>query len=226
MAVSLSALIRPRLSADVTDQLLDEYDAAGFAVGAVERSALLPRADISAGDVLIGLTSSGVHSNGFSLVRKVIERANLSYSSPCPWESSMTIGQNVLTPTRIYIRQLLPAIKAGLLKGLSHITGGGFTENVPRMLPKSVGVSIDLSELQLPPTFQWLMKSGGIAPEEMLRTFNCGIGMVCVVQREQVEEAVELLRRSGEAQVVVMGEVTGSPGVHYSGMDKWAKQGQ
>ena len=205
---------------------LDDYDAAGFAVGAVEREALLPRPDIAAGDVLIGLTSSGFHSNGFSLVRKVIERSGLSYSSPCPWDSQQSIGQAILVPTRIYIRQLLPAIKAGLLKGMSHITGGGFTENIPRVLPKTTGVQIELAELEMPSCFAWTMQSGGIAPEEMLRNFNCGIGMVCVVSQDKVEEAIQLLQKSGDAKVVRMGKVTDSPGVQYSGMAEWAKQGQ
>lgn len=179
------------------------------------------------GDILIGISSSGVHSNGFSLVRKVIERAGLDYSSPCPWSSSSeTIGENVLTPTRIYIRQLLPAIRAGLLKGLSHITGGGFTENIPRVLPKKTGVSIDLTNLTLPPTFRWLMKEGGIAPEEMLRTFNCGIGMVAVVAEDKLEKAMEMLKLSGDADVVQMGKVVEGEGVKYTGMEQWAKQGQ
>jgi len=202
----------------------DEYDAAGFAVGAVEREALLPRADINPGDILIGLTATGFHSNGFSLVRKVIEHAGLSYSSPCPWDSSVSIGQNVLTPTRIYIRQLLPSIKANLLKGLSHITGGGFTENIPRMLPKTVGIEVDLSELEMLPCYRWIMAAGQIEPLEMLRTFNCGIGMVCAVAPEQVDEAIALLKESGEAQVVKMGRITDQPRVQYIGLEKWAAQ--
>lgn len=132
----------------------------------------------------------------------------------------------MLEPTRIYIRQLLPSIKADLLKGLSHITGGGFTENVPRMLPKTVGVQIDLAELELMAPFAWTMRTGAIAPEEMLRTFNCGIGMVCVVEQDNVEEAIKLLQSSGEAKVVRMGKVTDAPGVQYTGMEHWAKQGQ
>lgn len=207
---------------------LDEYDAAGFAVGAVERPALLPRPDIVEGDVLIGIASSGFHSNGFSLVRKVIEHAGLDYSSPCPWNSEVTIGQDILTPTRIYIRQLLPVIRAGLLKGLSHITGGGFTENIPRMLPKTVGIEIDLSDLRLPPCFRWLMAAGQVAPLEMLRTFNCGVGMVCAVSPEHVDQVMRILREAGpveaEAEVAVMGKVTGKPGVEYVGMEKWASQ--
>jgi phosphoribosylamine--glycine ligase/phosphoribosylformylglycinamidine cyclo-ligase len=184
----------------------------------------LPRSDIKAGDVLIGLTSSGVHSNGFSLVRKVITHAGLDYSSTCPWDKSVSIGRAVLEPTRIYIRQLLPSIKAGLLKGLSHITGGGFTENVPRMLPKTIGVDIDLSELEMPPVFKWIMAAGRIAPEEMLRTFNCGIGMVIVVSPEEADQAIKMLQDSGEAKVCKMGTVSGTPGVKYTGMDKWASQ--
>lgn len=202
----------------------EEYDAAGFAVGAVEREAILPRPDIKAGDVLIGLTSSGLHSNGFSLVRKVIEHAGLDYSAPCPWDTSVSIGQAILEPTRIYIRQLLPAIKQGLLKGLSHITGGGFTENVPRMLPKNVGVDIDLTGLEMPPVFRWLMAAGRIAPEEMLRTFNSGVGMVIVVAPEQVAEAIKVLEDSGEARVCKMGVVSEKSGVQYTGMSQWASQ--
>ena len=202
----------------------DEYDAAGFAVGAVEREALLPRPDIKSGDVLLGLTSSGFHSNGFSLVRKVTERAGLSYDSPCPWDNKVSIGRSLLTPTRIYIRQLLPAIRQGLLKGMSHITGGGFTENIPRVLPKTVGVEIDLTSLHLPDPLRWVMRTGNIAPLEMLRTFNCGIGMVCVVSADQVDAATQLLTASGEAQVVRMGTVIDTPGVSYVGTEKWASQ--
>jgi phosphoribosylamine--glycine ligase/phosphoribosylformylglycinamidine cyclo-ligase len=208
----------------LTLRLAEEYDAAGFAVGAVERDALLPRPDIKEGDILLGLTSSGFHSNGFSLVRKVIDHAGLTYSSTCPWDKSLTIGQAVLVPTRIYIRQLLPSIKQGLLKGLSHITGGGFTENIPRVLPKTTGVDIDLSNLDMPPIFRWIMAAGRIAPEEMLRTFNCGIGMVIVVSPEEADKATELLSASGEAKVYRMGTVSSSPGVKYTGMDKWASQ--
>lgn len=190
----------------------------------MERDALLPRPDIKAGDILLGLTSSGFHSNGFSLVRKVIDHAGLNYNSTCPWDSSRTIGQAVLVPTRIYIRQLLPSIKAGLLKGLSHITGGGFTENIPRVLPKTVGVEIDLAQLDMPPIFRWTMAAGRIAPEEMLRTFNCGIGMVIVVSPEEADKATELLQQSGEAKVYRMGTVSNKPGVHYTGMKEWASQ--
>lgn len=148
----------------------------------------------------------------------------MDYNSTCPWDSTLTIGQAVLVPTRIYIRQLLPSIKAGLLKGLSHITGGGFTENIPRVLPKTVGVDIDLAHLDMPPIFRWTMAAGRIAPEEMLRTFNCGIGMVIVVSPEEADKATELLQQSGEAEVYRMGTVSSTPGVHYSGMEKWASQ--
>jgi phosphoribosylamine--glycine ligase/phosphoribosylformylglycinamidine cyclo-ligase len=136
----------------------------------------------------------------------------------------MSIGQSVLTPTRIYIRQLLPSIKAGLLKGLSHITGGGFTENIPRMLPKSVGIEVDLTNLEMQSCYRWIMAAGQIEPLEMLRTFNCGIGMVCAVAPEQLEEALRLLKESGEAEVVEMGRITAEPGVQYRGLEKWAAQ--
>ena len=157
-------------------------------------------------------------------MRKVCERAGLSYSSTCPWDPSVSLGQNLLTPTRIYIRQLLPAIQAGLLKALSHITGGGFTENVPRMLPKNLGVELDLNHIQLQECFKWIMTQGDIAPMEMLRTFNCGIGMVCVVAPHQADEAIRILQQSGDAQVVKMGRVTSQPGVTYTNIEVWAKQ--
>ncbi|KAJ1829698.1 Bifunctional purine biosynthetic protein ade1 [Coemansia sp. RSA 2599] len=184
-----------------------DYDVAGFAVGAVERAEILPRmSEIGAGDVLVGLASSGVHSNGFSLVRKVVARAGLDFHSPCPWEAAeadVTVGKALLTPTRIYVKPLLPLIHRRLVKGMAHITGGGFTDNIPRVLPKEIGVDIDASTWQLPAVFKWIKQAGGIAVEEMARTFNCGVGMVIVVASEHVAEVVDSLNASGESAAVI-----------------------
>ncbi|CAE6413642.1 unnamed protein product [Rhizoctonia solani] len=194
-----------------------DYDLAGFAVGVVDRHLLLPKPNIMPGDVLLGLPSSGIHSNGFSLVRKIISRAGLSYSSPCPWDSSKSLGASLLTPTKIYIKSLLSAVRASALKGLAHITGGGFVENIPRVLPKGVAARIDVSTFPYPPVFQWLAKQGGVEPLEMARTFNCGIGMVIVVAKEDVQQAKELI--GGE--VYQIGEVVSGEGVELVGLDAW-----
>ncbi|CUA67540.1 phosphoribosylamine--glycine ligase / phosphoribosylformylglycinamidine cyclo-ligase [Rhizoctonia solani] len=194
-----------------------DYDLAGFAVGVVERHLLLPKPNIAPGDILLGLPSSGVHSNGFSLVRKITARAGLSYSSPCPWDSSKTLGTSLLTPTKIYIKPLLPAIRASVLKGLAHITGGGFVENIPRVLPKGTAARIDVATYPYPPVFRWLSKQGGVEPLEMVRTFNCGIGMVVVVAKEDVQRAKDLI---GE-DVYQIGEVVGGEGVQLVGLDAW-----
>ncbi|GAW07048.1 aminoimidazole ribonucleotide synthetase [Lentinula edodes] len=167
-----------------------DYDLAGFAVGAVERERILPSNNIVAGDILLGVASSGLHSNGFSLVRKILETTNLSYSSPCPWDTTLTLGRALLKPTAIYIKQILPAAQAGYIKGMSHITGGGFVENIPRVLPKELGCSIDASSWELPPVFQFLMKQGGVEPLEMARTFNNGIGNAEIYQIGRVTSKV------------------------------------
>jgi phosphoribosylamine--glycine ligase/phosphoribosylformylglycinamidine cyclo-ligase len=194
---------------------------AGFAVGVVEREALLPHSDIVPGDVLLGVPSSGLHSNGFSLVRKIIDRAGLRYSSPCPWSPNITVGAALLEPTRIYVRSLLPTIRTGHVKGLSHITGGGFLENIPRVLPSGVGCYVDVSRWQLPPVFQYLMKQGGVQPREMCRTFNSGVGMVLVVSPSHVEEVKRSLLANGEPVVYEIGEVTDGQGVELRGIDTW-----
>lgn len=204
----------------------DDYDLAGFAVGAVERAHLLPRTDMKAGDYLVGLPSSGLHSNGFSLIRKIVSLSGLSFDSPAPWSPNTTLGESLLTPTRIYIKQLLPGIKAGLFKGMSHITGGGFTENIPRIFsdPSSagLGVEIDLSTWQLAEVWRWLMRVGNVAPLEMARTFNCGVGMVIVVGAENLDAALKSLHGNGEEGAFVMGRVVAEPGVKYHGIEKWA----
>lgn len=201
---------------------LGDYDLAGFAVGAVERELLLPQPNIQAGDVLLGLTSSGVHSNGFSLIRKIIERSGLSYSSPCPWSSDYpTVAEAILEPTRIYVDALLPAVRLGLIKGMSHITGGGFTENIPRILPRGMGCFVDFSGWEHPPVFQWLMRQGGVTPQEMARTFNNGIGMVLVVDKEKVEETIRVIEKTGEKDVKIIGGVVERNGVELMSVESW-----
>ncbi|ACI93456.1 phosphoribosylformylglycinamidine cyclo-ligase [Afipia carboxidovorans OM5] len=186
----------------------DDYDLAGFAVGAAERGTLLPRKDIAAGDALIGLASSGVHSNGFSLVRKVVERSGLAFDAPAPFAPVMKLGSALLAPTRLYVKSCLKAIReTGAIKALAHITGGGFTDNIPRVLPKTLGVRVDLSAIPVLPVFKWLAAEGSIAELEMLRTFNCGIGMVAVVARDKLVDVMDLLAEGGE-RPVILGEVT------------------
>ncbi|KAH7334299.1 aminoimidazole ribonucleotide synthetase [Rhizoctonia solani] len=194
-----------------------DYDLAGFSVGVVDRHLLLPKPNIAPGDILLGLPSSGIHSNGFSLVRKVIARAGLDYSSPCPWDSSKTLGASLLTPTKIYIKSLLPAIRASALKGLAHITGGGFVENIPRVLPKGTAARVDVSTYPYPPVFRWLSKQGGVEPLEMARTFNCGIGMVVVIAKEDVQRVKELI----DGEVYKIGEIVSGEGVELIGLDAW-----
>lgn len=183
-----------------------DYDLAGFAVGAAERGTLLPK-DIAEGDAVIGLASSGVHSNGFSLVRKVVEKSGLAFGDSAPFSPVMTLGGALLTPTRLYVKSCLRAIReTGAVKGLAHITGGGFTDNIPRVLPKHLGVRIALSEVPVLPVFKWLAREGDIAEMEMLRTFNCGIGMIAIVRRDNLVEVMRVLTEAGES-VVHLGEV-------------------
>ena len=189
-----------------------DYDLAGFAVGAAERGTLLPGRDIAAGDAVIGLASSGVHSNGFSLVRKIVERSGLAFDAPAPFAPVMTLGGALLAPTRLYVKSCLRAIReTGAVKGLAHITGGGFTDNIPRVLPKDLGVRIDLGKLQVLPVFKWLAQQGNIAELELLRTFNCGIGMIAIVRSDAVQQVSDLLRESGET-VAHLGEVVAANG--------------
>jgi phosphoribosylformylglycinamidine cyclo-ligase len=197
-----------------------DYDLAGFAVGAAERGTLLPTKDIAAGDAVIGLASSGVHSNGFSLVRKVVEKSRIAFDAPAPFAPVMTLGAALLTPTKLYVRSCLRAIReTGGVKGLAHITGGGFTDNIPRVLPKHLGVRIDLTQVPVLPVFKWLAREGNIAELELLRTFNCGIGMIAIVKREKLVEVMDVFAQSGE-RVVDLGEVVDAKGderVFYSG---------
>ena len=198
----------------------DDYDLAGFAVGAVERDALLPRADIVEGDVILGLSSSGVHSNGYSLVRKVIEKSGLPWTAPAPFMPKQSLGEAILIPTRIYVKACLAAIReTNAVKGLAHITGGGFPDNIPRILPRGLGARIDLARVAVPAVFQWLASEGGIAESEMLRTFNCGIGMIVVASPQKAEAVVKAFTRAGET-VVMLGDIisaSGDTSVAYDG---------
>lgn len=175
-----------------------DYDLAGFAVGAAERGQLLDGSDIRPGDRLLGIASTGVHSNGFSLVRKIVAASGLKYADAAPFARGKSVAEALLEPTRIYVRSCLAAKKAETLKGLAHITGGGLIENVPRILPENTVASIDPRSWALPDIFRWLQREGGVSAAEMARTFNCGIGMVAVVAPEQCERALSLLRAEGE----------------------------
>ncbi|WP_138468663.1 phosphoribosylformylglycinamidine cyclo-ligase [Poseidonocella sp. HB161398] len=191
-----------------------DFDLAGFAVGAMERGAHLP-ADVAEGDVLLGLASDGVHSNGYSLVRKIVESAGLSWDDQAPFVGA-PLGKALLTPTRLYVKPLKAAIAAGGVHALAHITGGGLTENVPRVLPEGLGVSIDLGAWTLPPVFAWLAQAGGLAQSELLKTFNSGIGMVVAVAADRADEIEALLKAEGET-VARIGTVTAGEGVTYEG---------
>jgi phosphoribosylformylglycinamidine cyclo-ligase len=200
-----------------------EYDLAGFAVGAAERGRLLPRSDIGAGDVVLGLASSGLHSNGFSLIRKLVGDLRLDYGARAPFDSGKTLGEALLSPTRIYVRAVLAAHRQGLIKGLAHITGGGFPENVPRVLPDTVAAELDARAWPLPPVFAWLAREGKVAPEEMARTFNCGIGMIVVVAADLEKQAAEVLRAAGET-VFTIGRIVkrdGGEGAVVRNLETW-----
>jgi phosphoribosylformylglycinamidine cyclo-ligase len=186
----------------------DDYDLAGFAVGAVERGQLLPRPGIAEGDIIIGLASSGVHSNGYSLVRKIVERSNLLLSAPAPFASGQSLGEALLTPTRIYVKSCLSTLReTGAIKALAHITGGGFPDNIPRVLPKDLGARIVLSRLPVLPIFKWLAAVGKITENEMLRTFNCGIGMIAIAAASDADKVCRVLTLAGE-KAFPIGEVT------------------
>jgi homoserine kinase len=190
-----------------------EYDAAGTATGAIRHGdKVLPdRESMVEGDALLGLLSSGVHSNGFSLVRKILEKESLVFKNRAPWDLSTTVGESLLTPTRIYVKPCLELYRKGLVKGMAHITGGGLLENVPRMLPDSLASEIDVSTWDVPAVFKWLQKAGNVAPTEMARVFNSGIGMVLVIPAEKVEEATSVLQTGGEkvARIGVLSKRSG-----------------
>jgi len=191
-----------------------DFDLAGFAVGAMERGEDLPR-DVAEGDVLLGLASNGVHSNGYSLVRKIVEATGLGWADACPFGEG-TLGEALLAPTRLYVKPALAAVRAGGVHALAHITGGGLTENLPRVLPEGLGARIDLDSWALPPVFGWLAQNAGLEQGEMLKTFNCGIGMIVVAAPDRAEALVGLLTEAGES-VSVLGQVTAGEGVSYTG---------
>ena len=188
-----------------------DYDLAGFAVGAVERTGILPRADVGPGDVILGLASSGIHSNGFSLVRRLVESTGLGFGDEAPFASGSSLGRALLAPTRIYVKPVLSAIRAtGAVKALAHITGGGFWENIPRVLPAGTAARIDLSAIPVLPVFRWLAAIGGIEAREMLRTFNCGTGMIVVVEADKAAAVADALTAAGE-DVTRLGVVEAGP---------------
>ena len=192
----------------------NDFDLAGFAVGAMERGGAMPR-DVTTGDVLLGIASDGVHSNGYSLVRRIVQETELGWDAPCPFAEG-PLGKVLLTPTRIYVRPALEALRSGGIHGLAHITGGGLTENVPRVLPAGLGAEIDLDAWELPPVFGWLRAEGGVADAEMLRAFNCGIGMVVVAAANEAGRIAEVFAAAGET-VSLIGRVVDGAGMRYSG---------
>ena len=197
-----------------------DYDLAGFAVGAVERGNLLPRSDIEAGDVLIAVASSGAHCNGFSLIRRVVKTSGLNWSDPAPFAPGQSLGDALLTPTRIYVKGVLAAIgETGALKALAHITGGGLPENLPRVLPEGFCARVDLANLTVPPVFGWIAMQGGVAPAELLRTFNCGAGLVIIVSAGEADAVLSSLAQSGET-AFPLGKIEaceGASSVRFSG---------
>jgi phosphoribosylformylglycinamidine cyclo-ligase len=196
-----------------------DYDLAGFAVGAVERDRVLPKPDIAVGDVVFGLPSSGLHSNGFSLVRRIVADSGLAWQDAAPFDAGRSLAAALLTPTRIYVRPILQALQAtNAIKALAHITGGGFPDNLPRVVPEHLAFSIDLDAIPVAPVFRWLAAQGNVATTEMLRTFNCGIGMVVVADERHAAEAEAALREAGEAPLR-LGEIIAQDDVQDSAQD-------
>jgi len=184
-----------------------DYDMAGFCVGAVDRAGVLPRmADQKPGDVLVAVASSGPHSNGYSLIRRIVERSGLAWDAPAPFEAGRTLAQALLAPTRIYIKTVLPHIKAGRIKGLAHITGGGLIENPPRAIAEGLVPRFDWNAWSLPPVFAWLQEVGGVSDHELRRTFNCGVGLVLIVDPHDLPDVLEGLARA-EEDAFVCGEL-------------------
>ncbi len=198
-----------------------DFDLAGFSVGAVERDAVLPKTDtMRAGDSLIGIASSGVHSNGYSLVRKVVERSGVRLDQPAPFAAGMNLGEALLTPTRLYVKSALAAIGRGGVKGLAHITGGGITGNLPRVLPAGLDGEVDLSAWRLPQVFGWLAREAALPDDEMLRTFNCGVGMIVVADSADAMDVIAAFNEAGERAFAIGTLVTGEGGestVRYRG---------
>ena len=198
-----------------------DFDLAGFAVGAVERDAVLPKMNtMRAGDVLIGVESSGVHSNGYSLVRKVVTRSKAKLSARAPFAKGTSLGEALLAPTRLYVTSALAAVQAGGVKGLAHITGGGITENLPRVLPRGLDAEIDLSSWRLTPVFRWLREEAGLDEADMLRTFNCGVGLIAVADQSKADRVIAAFNKGGERATIVGTLVRGrgkEPVIRYLG---------
>ncbi len=191
-----------------------DFDLAGFSVGAVERGAILPKtAEMMPGDVVIGVAASGVHSNGYSLVRRVVETAGLAFDAPCPFAPAK-LGEALLTPTKLYVKSALQALRVGGVKGFAHITGGGITENLPRALPKGLDAQIDLAAWKPLPVFGWLAQSAGIAEREMLRTFNCGLGLIAIVAAERAGHIIDAFGDCGERAMRIGTLVPGKDEAH------------
>lgn len=202
-----------------------EYDLAGFAVGAVERERALTGSAARPGDIVLGLGSSGVHSNGYSLVRRVVADLGLDYAAPAPFANHTTLGEALLTPTRIYVAAARAGFAAGGVRALAHITGGGLVENLPRVLPEGLVGEIDAAAWPLPPVFGWLMQAGEVAPEEMARTFNCGLGMLAVVDPARADAVAAAFAAAGETVHrvgrIAAGEAGAAPHVRIEGLDSW-----
>lgn len=194
-----------------------EYDLAGFTVGAVERDQILPQNNIESGDAIIAIASSGIHSNGYSLVRKILADNNIAFADKVD-AFDKPIGEVLLTPTKIYVKQCLELIKQVDVKAFAHITGGGITENLPRVFKEGIGADIDLSSWELPLLFKWLKKKGDIEEQELLKTFNCGVGMIAVIPESDVEGALKVLESLGE-EAFVIGKITDKEGVNYINSD-------
>jgi phosphoribosylformylglycinamidine cyclo-ligase len=203
-----------------------DYDLAGFAVGAVERAKLLDSTQAQAGDVLLGIASSGPHSNGLSLVRRVMETAGLEYGAPCPFESGRTVGEAMLTPTKIYIAACRAALAAGGVRGFAHITGGGLIENPPRAFAPDLTARIDAASWTLPPVFRWLAETGGIEARELARTFNCGIGMLVIAAPASVDTITAALTGAGESVYRVgalEARADDDPSVILENLESWSR---
>jgi phosphoribosylformylglycinamidine cyclo-ligase len=195
-----------------------DYDLAGFAVGAVERGKALTGEAAASGDILLGLASSGLHSNGFSLVRRIVAEANADLQAPAPFDAGRRLGDALLEPTRIYVKSCLDAVRASGVRGLAHITGGGLIDNVPRMLPRGLAAEIDAAMWPLPAVFRWIKETGGVSAAEMARTFNCGLGMIAVVAPEHVADLTALWEDAGE-RVFRLGRLVHGDGVILTGAE-------
>ena len=201
----------------------DDYDLAGFAVGAVARDRVVNGDGVRPGDIVLGLASSGLHSNGFSLVRRIVQTADLAYASPAPFDPSRRLGDALLAPTRIYVSACLAAAKSGLVRAMAHITGGGLMENIPRVIPQGLAVRLDTTAWRLPPVFRWLRNTGRLTDDDLARTFNCGIGMAVIVAPAHADAAVAAMTKAGEEVHrigMVMPRASNEASVELTGMER------